>query len=104
MLTTLPFSVQWTKVWPLWGVAVTVCELPAANVPPPLTVPSELGEALTLTVYSRADTLTSVITIEARPLYSGGEFNIHSDVRRQWRVCVGVCQHNRNDPNIKFSQ
>jgi Nucleotidyl transferase len=23
---------------------------------------------------------------------SYGEFNIHSDVRRQWRVCVGVCQ------------
>jgi hypothetical protein len=32
-------------------VAVTVCELPAANVPPPLTVPPALGEALTATVY-----------------------------------------------------
>jgi hypothetical protein len=29
------------------GVAVTVCEVPSANLPPPLTVPSALGEALT---------------------------------------------------------
>jgi hypothetical protein len=33
------------------GVAVTVCELPDANVPPPLTLPSALGEALTTIVY-----------------------------------------------------
>jgi hypothetical protein len=50
-LTTLPLLVQWTKLWPLLGVAVTVCEVPPANVPPPLTVPSALGEALTLIVY-----------------------------------------------------
>jgi hypothetical protein len=30
--------------------AITVCELPSANVPPPLTVPSALGEALTVIV------------------------------------------------------
>ena len=51
MLTTLPFCVQLTKLKPLLAVAVTVTELPAANVPPPLTVPSALGEALTATVY-----------------------------------------------------
>jgi hypothetical protein len=45
VLTTRPFSVQWTKVWPLLGVAVTVREVPAANVPPPLTAPSALGDA-----------------------------------------------------------
>jgi hypothetical protein len=50
VLTTLPFWVQLTKLKPLLAVAVTVTELPAANVPPPLTVPSALGEALTATV------------------------------------------------------
>jgi hypothetical protein len=48
VLTTRPFSVQWTKLWPLSGVAVTVYELPPANVPPPLTVPSALGDASTV--------------------------------------------------------
>ena len=32
------------------GVAVTVCILPPRYVPPPLTVPSALGEALTAMV------------------------------------------------------
>jgi hypothetical protein len=31
VLTTRPFSVQWTNLWPLLGVAVTVCEVAAAN-------------------------------------------------------------------------
>jgi len=41
------------------AVAVTVCELPAANVPPPLTVPAALGEAVTATatVYCAAETV-----------------------------------------------
>jgi len=52
VLTTVPFSVQRTKVWPVTGVAVTVCVLPCTNVPPPLSVPSAAGEALTLIVYS----------------------------------------------------
>jgi hypothetical protein len=51
VLTTGPLSVQWTKVWPVSGVAVTVCELPSANLPPPLTVPSALGDALTVISY-----------------------------------------------------
>jgi len=50
VLTLLPLWVQWTKLWVPLGVAVTVCELPATNVPPPLTVPSALGEALTAMV------------------------------------------------------
>jgi hypothetical protein len=50
VLTTFVFCVQLTKVWPLLGMAVTICELPSANVPPPLTVPSPLGEALTGTL------------------------------------------------------
>jgi hypothetical protein len=32
-------------------VAVTVRELPSANVPPPLTVPPARGEALTVSLY-----------------------------------------------------
>jgi Molybdopterin-binding domain of aldehyde dehydrogenase len=40
---TCPFSVQWTKVWPVLGVAITVRELPAGNVPSLLTVPSSPG-------------------------------------------------------------
>jgi hypothetical protein len=47
VLTTLPFDVQSAKLYPLLTVAFTVCELPAVNVPPPLTVPAVLGEALT---------------------------------------------------------
>jgi hypothetical protein len=35
-------------VWLPLGVAVTVCEVPPANVPPPLTVPSAPGEPLTV--------------------------------------------------------
>ena len=46
-----------TKLKPLLGVAVTVRELPAANVPPPLTVPPALGEALTAMVYCVAATV-----------------------------------------------
>jgi hypothetical protein len=52
VLTTRPFWVQWTKLWPPLGVAVTVCDVPATNVPPPPIVPSALGEALTVIVYS----------------------------------------------------
>ena len=51
LLVPGPLVVQLTKLKPLLAVAVTVTELPAANVPPPLTVPSALGEALTATVY-----------------------------------------------------
>ena len=32
----------------MFGVAVTVCEVPSVNVPPPLTVPSALGDASTV--------------------------------------------------------
>jgi hypothetical protein len=39
VLTTFPFCVQFTKLPVPFGVAVTVTELPSANVPPPLTVP-----------------------------------------------------------------
>jgi hypothetical protein len=39
---TPPVSGQWTKVWPLSDVVVTVFEVLLANVPPPLTVPSLL--------------------------------------------------------------
>ena len=35
-------------MWLPLGVAVTVCEVPPANVPPPLTVPSAPGEPLTV--------------------------------------------------------
>src|SRR5436305_1640322 len=50
LLTTLPFSVQFANVKPLFAVAFTVCELPVGNVPPPATVPAVLGDALTATV------------------------------------------------------
>jgi hypothetical protein len=46
-----PLCVQLTKLWPLLVVAITVCELPSANVPPPLTVPSAEGVALAERVY-----------------------------------------------------
>ena len=58
MLTTLPLWVQWTKLWVPLGVAVTVCELPPTKVPPPLTVPSALGEALTAMVYCLGATVS----------------------------------------------
>jgi hypothetical protein len=45
VLTTFVFRVQLTKLWPLLAVAITVCELPSANVPAPLTVPSAVGRA-----------------------------------------------------------
>jgi hypothetical protein len=51
VLTTAPFLVQWTKVWPLLVVAVTVRELPSANVPPPLTAPSAVRDALRVRLY-----------------------------------------------------
>jgi hypothetical protein len=51
VLTTFAFWVQLTKVCPVLGVAVTICELPSANVPPPVTVPSAVGEALTASLY-----------------------------------------------------
>ena len=51
MLTTFPLSVHWTKVCPGFAVATTVHELPSANVPPPLTVPSARGEASTVSLY-----------------------------------------------------
>jgi len=57
VLTTRPFSVQWKKVRPVLGVAVTVCKLPPKKVPPPLTTPSALGDALTSTVYSAGTTV-----------------------------------------------
>src|SRR6516225_12232713 len=43
------------------GVAVTVCELPSAKVPAPLTVPSAVGEAVTESLYCFGLT-TSVAT------------------------------------------
>jgi hypothetical protein len=50
VLSTFPLCVQLTKLWQLLVVAITVRELPSANVPPPLAVPSALGEALTASV------------------------------------------------------
>jgi hypothetical protein len=58
VLITRPVSVQWTKLRLPMGMAVTVCELPPANVPPPLTVPSALGEALTVIVYCLGATVS----------------------------------------------
>jgi hypothetical protein len=63
VLTTLPLAVQLTKLKPLLGVAVTVSELPAANVPPPLTVPSALGEALTAIVYCTGVKFATRVTL-----------------------------------------
>jgi hypothetical protein len=45
----------------------TVCELPSANVPPPLTVPSALGDALTAIV-SYLGVTVSVVTRVVLPL------------------------------------
>jgi hypothetical protein len=47
------------------AVAVTVCELPAANVPPPLTVPPALGDALTATVYCVCAAVAAVTVRDA---------------------------------------
>jgi len=44
------------------GRGGTVTELPAANVPPPLTVPPALGEALTATV----SCVTTVVKLATR--------------------------------------
>ena len=63
MLTTAPFLVQWKKVWPLLGVAVTVCEVPSGNLPPPLTVPEVLGEALTVIVYGLGLTVSAAARV-----------------------------------------
>jgi hypothetical protein len=62
--TTITFAGQGTQtrtatltVNPLLGVAVTVCKLPAANVPPPLTVPSaatKSARTVTFTINSSA--------------------------------------------------
>ena len=49
--TGVPFSVQFTNVYGAVGVAVTVTELFAATVPPPLTVPPLDGFAETLMTY-----------------------------------------------------
>jgi hypothetical protein len=74
VLTTRPFSVQWTKV--LLGVAVTVFELPSANVPPPLTVPPALGEAahfvLMITPFTAVAPLSSpIVSVTATGLTIG---------------------------------
>jgi hypothetical protein len=47
--TTLPLSVQLTKVHPLAGVAVTVAALLALYVPPPVVAPPFLGLTLNAT-------------------------------------------------------
>src|SRR5262249_27501529 len=64
----LPFSVQ---LKPALAAAVTVCEPPAANVPPPVTVPAPLGETLSRnTAHTLSNNLLNVRRIKCLPEHS----------------------------------
>src|SRR5262249_47986707 len=66
-----PLSVQLTKVKPALAAAVTVCEPPAANVPPPVTVPAPLGETLSRnTAHTLSNNLLNVRRIKCLPEHS----------------------------------
>jgi hypothetical protein len=60
------------------GTAVTVREVPAANVPPPLTVPPVVGEALSAIVYCPATYENLSDALDA--LVPAGEVTVTSTV------------------------